>query len=78
MRYLAYARRSLHALGAPQPKMNQFIVGKRLYQRKGIWISFSMKRKRLNKEAKLSAVKLPGQSGETFRQLCERINGRST
>jgi hypothetical protein len=58
------------------PKMNQFIVGKRLYQRKGVWISFSMKRQRLNKEAKLSAVKLPAQSGETFRQLCDRINGK--
>lgn len=58
------------------PKMNQFVVGKRLYQRKGIWISFSMKRKRLDKEAKLSAVKLQGEKGETFRQLCDRINGK--
>lgn len=58
------------------PKMNQFLVGKRLYMRKGIWISFSMKRQRLNKEAKLSAVKLPGKEGESFRELCERINGK--
>lgn len=57
-----------------QPKMNQFIVGKRLYQRKGVWISFSMKRKRMNKEAKLAAVKLPSKKGESFRELCERIN----
>lgn len=58
------------------PKMNQFLVGKRLYQRKGVWISFSMKRQRLNKEAKLSAVKLPGIESETFRGLCDRINGK--
>jgi hypothetical protein len=60
---------------AENPRMNQFVVGRRMYARKGRWITFSMKRKKLDKEAKLSAVKLQMQDGETFRQLTERING---
>jgi hypothetical protein len=58
------------------PKMNQFISGRRLYARKHNELTFSMKRQRMNKEAKLSAVKLNvDDRSETFRQLCERING---
>lgn len=58
------------------PKMNQFISGRRLYARKHNEITFSMKRERMNKEAKLSAVKLNvDDRTETFKQLCERING---
>ena len=58
------------------PKMNQFISGRRLYARKHQELTFSMKRQRMNKEAKLSAVKLNvDDRTETFRQLCERING---
>lgn len=58
------------------PKMNQFISGRRLYARKHNEITFSVKRQRMNKEAKLSAVKLNlDDRTETFRQLCERING---
>jgi len=60
---------------AENPKMNQFVVGRRLYARKGRWITFSMKRQKLNKNAKLSAVKLNLPDGETFRQLVDRING---
>lgn len=60
---------------AENPAMNQFVVGRRMYKRNGRWLTFSMKRKKLNKKAKLSAVKLQMQDGETFRELCERING---
>lgn len=56
------------------PTMNQFSHGQRLYERDGRWISFSMKRQRKNKKAKLSVVKKRLQDGETFRDLCERIN----
>jgi len=55
--------------------MNQFVVGRRLYRRKHRQITFSMKRKKLDKKAKLSAVKLEMENGETFEGLCERING---
>jgi len=59
---------------AENPRMNQFVVGRRIYLRDARYITFSMKRKKLNKDAKLSAVKLQMQDGETFPQLCARMN----
>ncbi|MGM0577926.1 MAG: 2-oxo acid dehydrogenase subunit E2 [Myxococcota bacterium] len=56
------------------PTMNRFAVGRRLYQRDGIWISFSMKRQKKGRKAKLSAVKKridPGE--ETFYGFCQRL-----
>ncbi len=54
-------------------EMNRFVVGRRLYQRKDCWITFSMKRKKLSKKAKLAAVKKKIDPKLTFRQLCEEI-----
>jgi hypothetical protein len=63
------------ALSFPeQYKMNRFISGRRLYQRNHIAVTFSMKRARMDKEAKLSAVKLFFEKGETFDGICRRIN----
>jgi hypothetical protein len=56
------------------PTVNRFSLG-RLYDRDGVYLSFSMKRAQLDRAAKLSVVKIRLQEGETFRQLCERING---
>jgi hypothetical protein len=65
------------ALGlATAPKMNRFVVGHRLYQRDRRWITFSMKRKKMDREAKLAAVKLDMPDGQTFRELAERIDGK--
>ena len=87
MAYLAEAKKHFpcdvtHALVAAcavalhdTPEMNHFISGRRLYRRKGRFLTFSMKRKQMKKKAKLSAVKLQMQHGETFRELCERIDG---
>ncbi len=59
------------------PKMNQFIAGKRLYQRNHVAVTFTAKRKKLNKEAKLAAVKLRfDDANEPFDALCGRINDR--
>lgn len=55
------------------PEMNRFPMGHRLYQRKGNWITFSMKRKKMNKKAKLATVKKQIPDEITFRQLCELI-----
>lgn len=60
------------ALGA-NPRMNRFVAGKRLYQRDGRFITFSMKRKKLDRGAKLATVKLPMKDGETVRELCLRL-----
>jgi len=57
------------------PKMNRFVAGNRLYQRKGVYLTFSMKRKKLDQKAKLSAVKMKMDGEETFEDLCARING---
>ncbi len=59
---------------AENPRMNQFVSGRRMYARNGRWVTFSMKRQKLNKKAKLSAVKLKMKDGESFRELTERIN----
>jgi len=56
------------------PSMNRFAVGRRLYQRKGVWVTFSMKRQKLNRAAKLSAVKREIPESQTFRQLCDALN----
>jgi len=56
------------------PTMNRFSLGGRLYDRDGVYVSFSMKRGQGDRAAKLSVVKLRLQEDETFRQLCERIN----
>jgi hypothetical protein len=56
--------------------MNRFSSGRRLYQRKGIYMTFSMKRRQLDTEAKLATVKLKLGHGETFAQLAERMNAK--
>ncbi len=58
------------------PRMNRFVVGRRLYQRRGRFITFSMKRKKLDSKAKLAAVKLEMLPGETFADLVSRINAQ--
>ena len=57
------------------PEMNRFSMGHRLYQRKGNWITFSMKRKKKNKKARLATVKKQIPEDMTFRQLCSYIQG---
>jgi hypothetical protein len=88
--YIARARQALgtevditHCLVASvargllgNPCMNRFVAGKRLYQRKHREITFSMKRKRMDREAKLSAVKLRFNGDEPFAEICRRINAK--
>lgn len=63
------------ALGfAENPAMNHFVKGFRLYERNATELTFSMKRKQLDKKAKLAAVKLRIEPGMTFRDFCERVN----
>jgi hypothetical protein len=56
------------------PTMNRFSLGGRLYDRNGVYVAFSMKRAAMDRQAKLSVVKLRLRDGETFRELCERVN----
>jgi hypothetical protein len=59
---------------AEVPQMNRFVVGGRLYQRNAVEIAFSMKRKRLDPDSKVSVVKIAAREGEDFAALCARIN----
>ena len=59
---------------AENPTVNRFSLGGRLYQRDGVYVSFSMKRQQLDRAAKLSVVKIRLGPGETFRAFCERVN----
>lgn len=56
------------------PLMNRFVAGRRLYQRNDDYVTFSMKKKRHNKKAKLTAVKLKVTDEMTFRSFCKQIN----
>lgn len=60
---------------AATPKMNRFVVGRRLYLRNARWLSFSMKRARMDREAQISTVKLHMPDGEPFMDLVGRMNG---
>ena len=59
-------------------RMNRFTVGRRLYQRKGRWMTFAMKRKKtgegFDRTAKLATVKLEFVDGESFPDFAARIN----
>jgi hypothetical protein len=56
------------------PSMNRFVVGRRLYQRKGVWVTFSMKRGKLNRAAKLTAVKREIPETQSLFELSEALN----
>lgn len=52
--------------------LNRFIMGKRLYQRKGVYLSFAAK-KELADDAPLVTVKLDFPKDESFADCCKRI-----
>ncbi len=58
------------------PKLNRFIAGQRIYQRHGVWLSFSMTREKLNAAAKLATVKLEIPAQMSFASLCEAVNAQ--
>lgn len=65
---------------ACSPRMNRFVVGQRIYHRGARFVTFSMKRTVLGpggevQNAKLATPKLEMRDGESFADLCARING---
>lgn len=56
------------------PTMNRFIAGRRLYQRHGAHVTFSLKRKAMNRRAKVAIAKLEIPGDQTYAELCERMN----
>lgn len=57
------------------PKMNRFVAGRRLYQRDGVHLTFSMKRERMNRAAGVSISKMEVAPTLTFKDLCKQMNG---
>jgi len=55
------------------PSANRFISGKRLYQRKKIVISFSMKREKLGTKSKIAVVRQTIDPEDRFRDICQKI-----
>lgn len=55
------------------PRMDRFVVGHRLYQRKQSSISFVMKRKRKDKSSKLATVKQPIGPEDTLESVCRSV-----
>ena len=67
---------------AANPRLNRFVVGKRLYQRRGRYLSFSMKRRSLSADGvhreKLATVKLESSKPRTFAEFVAEVNGQIT
>jgi hypothetical protein len=67
---------------AANPRLNRFVVGRRLYQRRGRFLSFSMKRRSLNAEGvhleKLATVKLESSKPRTFAEFVREVNEQIT
>jgi hypothetical protein len=57
-----------------RPRLNRFTAGGRVYQRKGIWISYSAK-KAMNDDAPVVAVKREFSPTWSFDQMVESVSG---
>jgi hypothetical protein len=64
------ATRTLHA----RPRLNRFVAGSHLYQRKGIWFSYSAK-KALNDDSPLVVIKRECNPEWTFADLVKTFSG---
>ncbi len=70
----------LHALAATlhdRERLNRFTVGRRTYQRHGVFLSFAAK-KSMSDEAPLATVKRRFERGETFATLSQSLAGDVT
>src|SRR5438552_3507938 len=55
------------------PRLNRFVAGSRLYQRRGIWLSFSAKQ-RLERDAPLFTAKLSFDPDEPLTAMADRVH----
>lgn len=56
------------------PNINRFVTGRRVYERKGRFITFSAKRKKGEASSKLAMIKMETEDQESFSSLVKRIN----
>lgn len=57
-----------------RPRLNRFVMGSRIYEREGIWISFSAKKK-LQDDSPIVVIKRRFEPEWTFDQTVEQIHG---
>ena len=55
-------------------EMNRFISGRNLYQRNGVWLTFSMKRKKLDQKSAIALAKTRYTSNHSFRDFCQQVS----
>jgi hypothetical protein len=60
-----------------RPRLNRFTVGRRTYQRKGVFLSFAAK-KAMSDDAPLATIKREFKQGETFTELANALGGDVT
>jgi hypothetical protein len=58
---------------AARPRLNRFVSGSRIYQRDGIWISYSAK-KAMRDDAPVVVIKKRFESGRPFAELVDQIH----
>jgi len=66
----------LHALGRmlhDRPQLNRFIAGRRIYDRRGVFLTFSAK-KAMREDAPLATVKREFPRGERFAEMVAALN----
>ena len=56
------------------PRLNRYIAGSRLYERRGVWLAFSAKQ-RLERDAPLFTAKVEYTSGEPLDAFVDRVLG---
>jgi hypothetical protein len=56
-----------------RPKLNRFVMGSRLYQRRGIWVSYSGK-KAFNHDAPVVTFKRELKADESFAEMVDRLS----
>jgi len=64
--------RALGVIFTEFPRLNRFVSGSRLYQRRGVWLAFSGKQ-RLERDAPLFTAKIPFDPAERLDGMVERI-----
>ncbi|MFT3713886.1 MAG: 2-oxo acid dehydrogenase subunit E2 [Archangium sp.] len=55
-------------------RMNRFISGGRIYQRKGVYLSFAAKKKKLDDEAALVTIKREMKAGATLAEVAKNLS----
>lgn len=67
----------LHAIAGvlhERPRLNRFVVGRRIYDRRGVFLTFAAK-KAMHDDAPLTTVKRRFEPGESFRDLVAALTG---